>query len=241
MKAASRFLTFNEVLEHFKIRDFEILEYLRKGLQPYSKHGIPLKECPYPCDYLEQEKKRLRKLRTRLKTRKGEMWADYKADGLSLSDYQESEVVKLISASEEKIHAREDALAQWYSAAGGDVHGWENIIMPYEEEDREELISALRETLFLREDVLRLEQKPSPSPAQKLRPNQRHRLLAMEKAQELWKADPTITIQDMGLRDEINELFEGRVYVEATMRKWLKDVCPNRKPGRRSKPSPLHS
>jgi hypothetical protein len=36
-------------------------------------------------------------------------------------------------------------------------------------------------------------------------------------------------------KDKINEVFEGRVYKEKTIRNWIKDLCPDRSPGRRSK------
>ena len=44
-----------------------------------------------------------------------------------------------------------------------------------------------------------------------------------------------MTIADMILRNEINEVTDSRVYAEKTLRNWLKDLCPNRKPGRRKK------
>lgn len=71
----------------------------------------------------------------------------------------------------------------------------------------------------------------------KLRPNQRHKITVREVAAELWEKDPDITIggyNGMIFRDEINEVCEGNVYAEKTLRNWIKDLCPNRKPGRRS-------
>jgi hypothetical protein len=69
----------------------------------------------------------------------------------------------------------------------------------------------------------------------KLRPNQRHKEACRAKAKEIWEVSPGITIEDMIQHDEINEIFDGRVYGEKTIRNWIKDLCPNRKPGRRPK------
>lgn len=69
----------------------------------------------------------------------------------------------------------------------------------------------------------------------KLRPNQWHNLRSREVAKELWKKDPKITIADMIMRDEIAAACDGRLYNEKTLRKWIKDLCPDRLPGRRRK------
>jgi hypothetical protein len=69
----------------------------------------------------------------------------------------------------------------------------------------------------------------------KLRPDQRHREAAREVAKELWKIDPSLTIADLIEHDEVNDQFEGRVWNDDTVRNWIKDLCPNRKPGRRPK------
>jgi hypothetical protein len=66
---------------------------------------------------------------------------------------------------------------------------------------------------------------------------QRHRIECRKVAERIWKDEikkkkPITTIADMMHKDEINKLFEKRVYSEKTMRDWLKELCPNRKPGR---------
>jgi len=72
-------------------------------------------------------------------------------------------------------------------------------------------------------------------PEKKLRPNQVHRIKCREVAEKLWAEDPTLTIVDMTYKDEINALFDGKSYVEDTIRNWIKDLNPNRSPGRRPK------
>lgn len=73
----------------------------------------------------------------------------------------------------------------------------------------------------------------------KLRPTQSHRERCRGIASLLWKQDSTITIADMVLRDEI--IIHGceneKIYHEEVIRDWIKDLCPNRSPGRRSEKS----
>jgi len=61
----------------------------------------------------------------------------------------------------------------------------------------------------------------------------KHKALVQAKAKQLWAIDETITIADMLKKDEINDLFEGKVYNEQIMRRWINSDCPNRNPGRR--------
>jgi hypothetical protein len=78
----------------------------------------------------------------------------------------------------------------------------------------------------------------SLSPVKKLKPKkQKIREEVRKKAQELWEKDPTITIADMAYKFlvDIAKKPNGGVYSESTLKKWIKDLCPNRKPGRRPK------
>ena len=52
-------------------------------------------------------------------------------------------------------------------------------------------------------------------------------------AKEEWDKDQSITIEDMALKDEINSITDNN---EKTIRNHIKDLCPNRKPGRRPAP-----
>lgn len=69
----------------------------------------------------------------------------------------------------------------------------------------------------------------------KLRPNQKHRIACIKIAKELWGKDRSITIADMAFRDEFIKACDGKTYTENTIRNWIKDECPNRRPGRRPK------
>lgn len=67
------------------------------------------------------------------------------------------------------------------------------------------------------------------------RPSQKHKAAARRVAKKLWEKDPDITIEEMLNRNEVHDMFERQSYHEGTLRKWLKDLCPNRRPGRRPK------
>ena len=68
-----------------------------------------------------------------------------------------------------------------------------------------------------------------------LRPSRLHNWKCREIAEELWKKDPRMTIADMIMRDEITAACDGKLYNEKTLRKWIKDLCPDRSHGRRPK------
>lgn len=74
-----------------------------------------------------------------------------------------------------------------------------------------------------------------PPTEKKLRPSQRHKIECRKIAKILWEKDPTITIADMIYKDELNKVLDGKTYSEKTIRSWIKDLCPNRSPGRRPK------
>lgn len=79
-----------------------------------------------------------------------------------------------------------------------------------------------------------------PLPTKKERkktPDQRAKLKCREIAQEKWMADPSITIADMIMINEIEAActeIGGKSYTENALRGWINDLCPNREPGRRS-------
>ena len=103
--------------------------------------------------------------------------------------------------------------------------------------DEYELCIPLPRLLFTKKDeshevldVSSIEQNKS---SRKHRPCQRHKIECREVAKNLWKKDSTLTIADMPMKDEITEACEGKIYAEKTIRNWIKELCPNRSPGRR--------
>jgi hypothetical protein len=57
-------------------------------------------------------------------------------------------------------------------------------------------------------------------------------------AKIFWAEDPKITITNMVKKDEISKKYKklnSDSYKKKTIKTWIKDLCPNRKPGRRPK------
>jgi hypothetical protein len=97
---------------------------------------------------------------------------------------------------------------------------------------------AGNETLYVQAEVEKILNNVTKSNGQKskiLRPSQRHKSECRKAAKQIWNQNHEITIVDMILRDEIANACEGKVYHVSTLRKWVKDLCPNRSPGRRKK------
>ena len=66
------------------------------------------------------------------------------------------------------------------------------------------------------------------------RKSQRHRERCRALAAHLWECDPQITIADMIHSGAINRHgCEDHIYGEDALRDWIKDLCPDRRPGRR--------
>ncbi len=150
----------------------------------------------------------------------------------------------------------EDLMARWQKHEGEIhsimfTHGLD-VIDPFGHElDSDHLLSLVHEKtidlsdlLFRLADITDLESEhpeivagriDDKKPEKKLRPSQIHKIKCREVAQKLWDEDPTLTIVDMTYKNEINAVFDGKSYVEKTIRDWIKDLCPDRSPGRRVK------
>jgi len=103
----------------------------------------------------------------------------------------------------------------------------------------------INEFIFKFEDILRFEKEypenyPSSDENRKklLRSYQRHKERCRALAGYLWEKYPDTTIEDMIHYDALNmHGCENKIppYHEKTLRKWIHDLCPNTKAGRRPK------
>jgi len=65
-----------------------------------------------------------------------------------------------------------------------------------------------------------------------------HRERSRAIATLIWEREPELTIESLLGRDEMTRIAQESVkYTAKTVRGWIKDLCPNRKPGRRPKNS----
>lgn len=87
-----------------------------------------------------------------------------------------------------------------------------------------------------RQEVERLESAATSTIAEAplSRASQRHRERCRALAALLWEREPSLTIEAMIDRDEIAKFGqEEQCYDRDVVRRWVKDLCPDRKPGRR--------
>lgn len=95
------------------------------------------------------------------------------------------------------------------------------------------------ERKFLGEAVLLNDADSSRIPEDSLRDSQRHKERCRAIASLLWDQEvknqsPITTISCMVISDSITIYgCERKHYVESTIRAWIKDLCPDRSPGRR--------
>jgi hypothetical protein len=228
----------SDIAADLGLHDFEFAqEYVAKGLIPHNHQGLPY----MPADVVFQIIAEL-----------GEELAQHEELAWNLTGYEREEIIaNRIQPLQERIQA--------YRAYLESLNGssWEGFGLPQDPELSARFIGALLNSFYLRDEVYnrlspQSELAPDQEPVQpvqifeqvekavkqqKLRPAQRHRLACREAAEKIWREKPNLTIEDMIQRDEIANACEGILYREKTIRNWIKDLCPNRKPGRRKEKS----
>lgn len=66
------------------------------------------------------------------------------------------------------------------------------------------------------------------------RPCQIHRAKVRDIAGKVWGRNPSSTIEAIISSERVLYACEGHQYAKTTLRNWIKDLAPNRKPGRRA-------
>jgi hypothetical protein len=120
-----------------------------------------------------------------------------------------------------------------------------NLMLQDREEVRDENKSPWEEVnTIAKEENGRLSPGKAPVELKKERKKTKVQIIrekVREKARELWQNDPTITIADMFVNHEISDIAvreNGEIFIEKTIRDWIKDLCPDRSHGRRPKKNP---
>ena len=137
--------------------------------------------------------------------------------------------------SEDCLHVKEDLSTAYINEAPDDFINdwmWYNLCQD-DGGDLPDFIPKGKE--FICKLYERKESKGITNLEPKLRPNQRHKIECRKIAAKIWENEPNVTIADMIWRDEIAEACEKKTYNESTLRNWIKDLSPNRSPGRRPK------
>jgi len=112
------------------------------------------------------------------------------------------------------------------------IYSWENYNLPSKSEKASQVIKSLVNYLYKKSDVKKF------FTVKKLRHDQKARLEARKIAEKIWKKERDLTIEDMITREKIigvTKKKNGKFYSEKTVRNWINELAPNRKPGRRPK------
>ena len=212
------------------VKDFELIDYIRKGLEPFDHKGDPIPENIRPMNltcYPEDNSKnpettneRSNKISKEVETLerlKDYPWIRHPYDAKDLNNLRSVKYSVLSWKYLDKrilSHHKRDTFLQWLSTAN------------FKKDDVDRIIHG--------QDV--------EEPPKKLRNEQRHRERCRAVAEMLWKEDRNRTIVDIAEEsDEIKEIGcevgrGGRKYDVDTIRKWIKDLNPNEgKPGRPKK------
>ena len=240
----SKYISGEDLLDKWDIYPVELIEYIKTGqLRPYSQSGKLIPHPYYqPMSVIEDLRKTFKYYSSSVKkvTKNDQEKIKKEKDPVAAIGLGLTTISSSILAMD---YGRK--LSQ-YESVSRELLGWKNFELPQYEQESEKILQLLIDSLYLNDEVSAIEKIArqrkvtntgnmlNDSKEKKLRPNQRHKLQSREIAEKLWGKDPTITIADMINEPEIIAACDDKFYIEKTVRDWIKDLCPNRKPGRRS-------
>jgi hypothetical protein len=217
----------SEFVGSLGLKDFEFVqEYVSKNLDPHNHLGQPYMPAAVVDQFiqsLEQEH------------------AQHEDLAWNLSGYDREEVIaNHIEPLQRRIHD----LRLYHDSLNGSV--WEGFQLPQDQNLARYFIQVLLNSFYRRDEadkylppvpatVPMAAQVEKPAKPRKLTRDQRRKIDCRAAAQKIWFESPEITIDDMIRSDEITNACEGHIYDKPILRRWINDLCPNRKPGRPKK------
>jgi hypothetical protein len=240
-----KWISGKDLLKRWNIFDFELFEYVKQGLQPHSKLCKPIS----PPDVSEELNHAEKLEGTLLEYRRVKhLWETRSKSKPIFPIVRIFHVMDIMDGVEDKIaHTEQEIKTQKEKLSQMNIYSWGNCQLPESEEEASSLFNCLANYIYKMDQVEEFEKefnlgpnkkdKPdkSKSTDKKLRPNQKHKIECRKVAERLWKKDPTTTIADMIMKDEIVNACDGKIYSEKTIRNWINILCPDRSPGRRPK------
>ena len=212
----------SEIAASLVLLDFEFArECVSKGLQPHDGQGQPYR----PADVVQQF---IAGLEYELAQHDDLAW--------NLVGFDREEMIaNQIKPLQKRIQDHQVYLRSLDGA------GWEGFEFPQDQDLSAHFIVVLLNSLYLKADVEKFQSAPAepavaapiqaPANPRKLRPEQNHRLACRAVAERLCEENPNMRSHEMVLKDEIANACEGKVYGEKTIKRWVKDICQNRRPG----------
>lgn len=219
-----------------QISDSEIIQgCITKSLTPHNEHGIPIR----PADVMAQHITELERELSRL---------DETAWSLTGAE-RENLISDRMEPLEEKLQACKSYLQTIKNA------NWDEFELPTERGLEGCFASGLMNSRYPAEEVDRYLPKPPKAtegrtaPAIEEKPSrsghaQECSIKCREIAKRIWARQPDFTITAMVNHSEIvrrARKADGSPYSEMTIRNWIRDLCPNPKPGRRAAASRLNT
>lgn len=146
----SDWISWEKLLKRWDIRESELLEYLKKGLQPYSDYDFRPISCPNSCHEYFQHFDNYAEISKRISILKSRIDNDEKAEGLK------SERNKFL----EKLQKVEHKISM-ITNKDPDCVSWKYFVKPLEASDGKKVISDLKkeEAVFKKAEVVEFEKK----------------------------------------------------------------------------------
>jgi hypothetical protein len=219
---SSKYMTGKDIIKHYKIFSFELFGYVKNGLRPYTKTERVF-NCPKKYNIkiqLNGINHWIAKLEHTDCPKNLDDWEKERVSGYTTHEIMLYELkqdqIKYIKKMERLKKKTGDRSWSWYY-----------YDPPYSAKEEEELINEIVKSYFLKDDV----EKIIPF-NKKLNIYRRHEEACQKAAKKEWDKDPSLTIPAMCERPEIIRACGGENYVEKTIRRWIKDLNPDNKPGR---------
>jgi hypothetical protein len=212
-----------------QLGDVEILQgCITKSLTPYDDKGKPV----MPADVMVQHISNLEQELSRL-------------DELAW-DFSGAERERMIHEDIEPLQDRLQGCRTYLGSIR--AANWDEFELPAEQSMLGHFSTFLINARFPAEEVDRFlckpstvgdveEAPPSETKPARLQHAQRVNEICREIAKRIWERQPDFTIAAMINHSEMVRHAikpDGSLYSEITIRNWIKDLCPNPRPGRRS-------
>jgi hypothetical protein len=233
----SDYKTWDDLKIRWNKLNFQLLECLQKGLQPYSRHGNPV-SCPFryhKYSHLHNLQSENKKYISNLKRN-----PDYDdlVDSILPSDAEKGSK----KSAEDRIKKLEkenlNILDKMAKIKEGDPHLnlWENFVNPRADGVIDKIITDLKEAIFKMKNVIEFEKKHKLGKFKnqaRLRPSQKARKECRKVAKKLRDKYPEMSISEMADHKEIMKV--GGNYTKGARHQWICDLFPEhlRKPGRK--------
>lgn len=217
-----------QFISQVQITDFELIQgCITKSLTPHNDHGQPIR----PSDVVLQHIAGLEHELSRLDD------TAWNLTGLEREN--------IIANQMEPLEERLQSCKQYFRSI--ENANWDGFKLPVERDLEASFVRGLMNSNYHVEEVDRFLPGPTESPEERREPSveskpsrsvhaQERSKKCREIAKRIWDRQTDFTIAAMINHSEIIRQArkpDGSPYSEMTVRNWIKDLCPNRKPGRR--------